>query len=270
MGVSSTQMAHYQTPKLVPSKTASAGLKALAFLLVAVVLHALFLIHIPVRNLDNGAEQEGVGGITVGIKRLTLPPAPAPAASPAPAPEVKPPKPKPKPRPKPEPKTVNKKLAPKPKPKPEPVKQVTPAPTPASADTSPSPAATVSDQVTKSQSSKQAQSGSAAPVAGGGNPKVRIKYIRKLAAWLERHKRYPNVARRRNQEGTVLLNFTVNQSGELQRYNLVKQSEYELLNEAVEKMINKATPMPKVPKELMSGRDEISFTVPVSFKMGRR
>lgn len=284
MSNASSQATAYQPPSVFTEAVASVWAQRLGVLLAALFIHALFLMHIPLVSSENGAKAVGISGIEVGIKRLTLPPASAPAApqpkKPEPKLEPKPePKPtaKPKPEPKPQPKLqpklqpVNKKLppkaAPKPVAKPEPAPKPEPVPQPVAKSVPPQPTAAPS---APSASRSQQASNSPPPVAGGGNPKVRVKYVRKLAAWLERHKRYPTAARRRNQEGTVLLQFTIDQRGELQSYNLVRESEHPLLNDAVEKMIKKASPLPKVPNDLMGGQSNITFTVPVSFKMGRR
>lgn len=104
---------------------------------------------------------------------------------------------------------------------------------------------------------------------GGGNPDLEIMYASRLLSWLERFKRYPVTARRRGQEDIILLQFTIETNGQLVSYQLTSSSRYSILNEAVEKMILQASPMPEIPEELRNGKTKFTYTVPVEFKLTR-
>lgn len=242
--------------------------------LLAVILHAAFLVHISFEVDDHGAKDFGSKGVSIGIKRLPMPLAtvaalPVAQANPVPKPELKPvSSPKPKAVEKP-PKSAVSKAVP-----------ATPRPAKPRALASPRAVAQVNRQQTEAslgehtaeqntaQSAEQTEMTPAA-VAGGGDPNVRIQYVRELAAWLEQHKRYPNAARRRGQEGRVLLEFSMAQNGALEQYQIIHSTPYPLLNKAVEKMITMSNPLPAVPTSVMGDRQRITFTVPVSFTLSR-
>ena len=92
-------------------------------------------------------------------------------------------------------------------------------------------------------------------------------YYAQLAQWLERHKKYPTIARRRNQQDNVTIQFVMNKQGKLLRYKLIKPSKYDSLNRATIKMLERASPMPVPPKELIGDKIELKYTIPVNFKL---
>ncbi|NCC36784.1 MAG: energy transducer TonB, partial [Chloroflexia bacterium] len=51
-----------------------------------------------------------------------------------------------------------------------------------------------------------------------------------LAAWLARHKRYPEQARRRQQQGTVRVTFTIDRQGRLLSHRIASSSGHPLLD----------------------------------------
>tara|TARA_R110002096_G_scaffold318888_2_gene513173 strand:- start:501 stop:1247 length:747 start_codon:yes stop_codon:yes gene_type:complete len=95
----------------------------------------------------------------------------------------------------------------------------------------------------------------------------KAQYYSQLATWLERHKKYPTVARRRNQQGKVTIKFVLDKEGRLMSYQLSKASKYNSLNTATIKMLQRASPMPVPPKALMGDRNELEFTIPVNFNL---
>ncbi len=102
---------------------------------------------------------------------------------------------------------------------------------------------------------------------GGGDPKVRVSYRQLLLQQLERHKRYPNSAMRRGQEGIINLEFVIDQDGNVLSYQLPSPSKYKSLNKAVEKMIKKANPLPKIPDSIRTGALEYRFIAPIKFEL---
>lgn len=97
--------------------------------------------------------------------------------------------------------------------------------------------------------------------------KEKALYYATLAQWLERHKKYPTIARRRNQQGEVTIKFVLNRQGDLLRYELVTPSEHHSLNTATIKMLERASPMPIPPKEIIGEKTELEFTIPVNFNL---
>ena len=99
------------------------------------------------------------------------------------------------------------------------------------------------------------------------DPALKRRYELRLLAWLEKHKKYPIIARRRGQQGTVMVEFTMNAGGEVLSHTIVQASKYAALNEAVVKMIRRSSPMPAVPKELRGFKTQYSYTIPINFTL---
>ncbi len=101
--------------------------------------------------------------------------------------------------------------------------------------------------------------------AGGGRPGDRQDYLATLAAWLERHKEYPQQARARRQEGVVLLRFTIDRAGRLLNWRIDQGSGYAALDREVEAMLRRATPLPPLPPEMTQA--ELELAVPIRFRL---
>ncbi|WP_199930334.1 energy transducer TonB [Sedimenticola thiotaurini] len=86
-----------------------------------------------------------------------------------------------------------------------------------------------------------------------------------LQSWLERHKEYPRRARRRHQQGVVMLYFVMNRQGQVLHYEIRKSSGYALLDREVSEMIKRAQPLPPMPATLTGSRLEL--VVPVEFAL---
>jgi len=111
------------------------------------------------------------------------------------------------------------------------------------------------------------QTGQANASVGISNANMEADYLATLASWLARHKRYPRAARRRNLEGVATLSFTVNAAGNVLRYAVVKSSGYEVLDREVENMLQRAEPLPSLPRDL--GRASLDITIPIRFELAR-
>jgi len=101
--------------------------------------------------------------------------------------------------------------------------------------------------------------------SGPTTAELRRRYLGQLAAWLNRHKRYPRQARRRHQEGTVQLYFVMDRQGRVLSHRIVSGSGHRLLDEAAEKMLSRAGPLPAIPPELALSTLEV--TVPITFSL---
>ena len=230
------------------------------------------------------AEEPPVEQIDVAVQHDVLPP-PLPEIvepiapveqKPEPKPEpvkpitepkpVKPPKPvvEAPPPPKPKPKTPKApeppKLAKKPEPQPEP--QPGPQPRPTETQVAMS-APSVSGTEGKAGTLNSRNTGNADDTSGGGIPGEMVDYMSVLQAWLERHKEYPRSARLRRIEGTTLLYFVMDRSGKVIDYRIQKSSGHELLDHEVEAMIQRAQPLPEIPKDMH--RQRLELVVPVQF-----
>jgi len=93
--------------------------------------------------------------------------------------------------------------------------------------------------------------------------RAKAEYLAAVQRWLERHKAYPRQARRRQQQGTATLKFTLEPDGRVSRYRLLHSSGHQLLDQAVLAMIQRAQPLPVMPKSL--GHLPIQLSLPVRF-----
>jgi protein TonB len=87
-------------------------------------------------------------------------------------------------------------------------------------------------------------------------------YARLLGEWLDRHKEYPNRAQKRNQQGVVLCEFTMAVDGSILSHRIVESSGFPLLDEEVEALFERASPLPVPP----AGAD-LTYTVPIVFAL---
>jgi protein TonB len=182
------------------------------------------------------------------------PPAPAPPTPepppppqiveqppPPPAPVAETPPPPPKPEPKPEPKPI-------PKPRPRPVQQAQqtmpdlPLPLPMPSQAAP-------------QAAPQTASIPSPPA-----PTISPDYRSMLSGWLESHKRYPEEARQRGEEGRAVLRFRVDRSGRVLDYSVVSSTGFADLDQAVEAMMRGAT-LPPFPPSMREPEIEVSVTI---------
>ena len=156
-------------------------------------------------------------------------PQPEPAPSPPPEPQPEPPPPPPKvrlPRPPPveHPKPAGKpvRLAPK---------ASTPPTMPGPATAEPASAGTT-EPASAAASQAAADSVSAADLSG---------WRQSLAAWIARHKIYPDEARRQGIEGTVALRFSLDSTGKVAAIAVLHGSGSAILDAAAEAMLTGAT-----------------------------
>jgi protein TonB len=192
---------------------------------------------------------------------------------PSPIAEVVPPVPKPEPvvveTPAPSPK-----VAEKPAPQPKVVERPRPSPKPSpkpptKGASAPRVAGESRTGMGESGLSARGQGSGAGTGKGGGSKsgssEGQSRYYGKLAAWLARHKRYPAAARRSRQTGTVRVTFTIDRNGRVLSKRIVASSGHSALDQEVEAMLRRASPMPKIPREL--GGSTLTVTLPVVFNL---
>ncbi|MGE0213359.1 MAG: cell envelope integrity protein TolA [Parvibaculaceae bacterium] len=85
-----------------------------------------------------------------------------------------------------------------------------------------------------------------------------------IAARLQRHKRYPEEAKRKGAKGIVRVSFTINRSGQVTRSQIVGSSGELSLDKEVRAMLSRAAPFPPLPDDMGSS---LSITVPISFSL---
>lgn len=145
-----------------------------------------------------------------------------------PPPPPKPPEPKPIPKPRPQPRPVQQVE--------QPPQQQLPLPLP-------------------SQAQQMASIPTPAPA-----PTISPDYRTLLSGWLESHKRYPEEARQRGEEGRAVLRFRVDRYGRVLDYQVVSSTGYGDLDQSVENMMRGAT-MPPFPPSMTEPEIEVSVTI---------
>jgi periplasmic protein TonB len=111
----------------------------------------------------------------------------------------------------------------------------------------------------------------AAPVAAPppvptASAEVSSAYRAALAAWFESHKRYPDLARQRGEEGRVVLRFVVDRSGHVVDHAIVQGSGFADLDAAVDAMVQGAA-MPPFPAGMTE--PQIQVSIAIRFSMAR-
>jgi periplasmic protein TonB len=97
------------------------------------------------------------------------------------------------------------------------------------------------------------------------SPEASAGYRALLSSWLERHKRYPEAARQRGEEGRAVLRFAVDRDGRVLDYAVIASSGYPDLDQSVEEMMRGAT-LPPFPAGMPQPRMEISVTIRFSLR----
>lgn len=101
--------------------------------------------------------------------------------------------------------------------------------------------------------------GAASAVAGNAVP----TWQGSLRAHLERHKRYPEVAQFRRQQGVSTIRFVIDRAGRVLTARLERASGHTSLDEEALALLDRAQPLPLPPEEIPGER--IELVVPVQF-----
>ncbi|MBV8133825.1 MAG: energy transducer TonB [Alphaproteobacteria bacterium] len=230
---------------------------------------ALLILLLPT-SIPTVPEPLATGGIEVVLAPLPKPEeppqqaeTPPPVATPPPEPEppppdepvaaVEPPPPVPEvPAPvvePPPPPAPRKPTVKPPKPVRHQLEQAAPSPTPAPSQ--PTPAAVAAPQTA------YAPTPVPAPVP---STEVSPGYRALLSAWLENHKRYPDSARQRGEEGRAVLRFAVDRSGRVLDFAVAQSSGYPDLDASLEEMMSGAL-LPPFPASMTQPRIDVSVTI---------
>lgn len=129
----------------------------------------------------------------------------------------------------------------------------------------PDSAAAIAGSTGRSGTQTLDQLGAANHATQGGRPGAKADYLARLAAWLERHKEYPRSARRRREQGTATLVFTVGRTGQVTGVQITKSSGSATLDREVRAMIQRALPLPRFSNDMTS--HHITLAVPIRFSL---
>jgi protein TonB len=99
----------------------------------------------------------------------------------------------------------------------------------------------------------------------GGAPHIEPSWQTTLVRQLQRAKRYPHEAQSHNEQGVVLLSFSLDRNGHVLAHRIAKSSGYAALDDEVMAMIMRAEPLPPFPASMPQER--IDLTVPIRFSL---
>ena len=102
---------------------------------------------------------------------------------------------------------------------------------------------------------------------GKKNSKAILTYQRQLIVHQKKFRRYPSKARRRGQQGTAKVEFSIDRSGKVIGKKLIGSSGYPILDEAALAAVDRASPYPAPPVEV-SG-EVLHYAIPIQFKIKR-
>jgi len=102
----------------------------------------------------------------------------------------------------------------------------------------------------------------AAPPAPPAHPSP--AWLAGISAWLLAHRSYPDAARQRGQEGTVVVRFTVDHDGHVLDVTLVRGSGSDALDQAAQSLLRGAV-LPPFPSEMTLPQQVI--TVPIRYRL---
>lgn len=95
-----------------------------------------------------------------------------------------------------------------------------------------------------------------------GNPR---DYFSLLIAWLNQHKDYPPAVKKKRQQGTVVLAFSIDRSGTVLTSRVQESSGYPLLDQAALDMLARANPLPAMPDSMP--RQRLRLAVPIEYSL---
>jgi periplasmic protein TonB len=123
------------------------------------------------------------------------------------------------------------------------------------------------EPVAKPQQAEQAQPPAprTAQQVKGGAPRIEPSWQTSLVRQLQRAKRYPAQAQSRNEQGVVLLRFSLDRNGHVLAHSIARSSGYPDLDDEVMAMIIRAEPLPAFPPSMPQER--LDLTVPIRFSI---
>jgi protein TonB len=233
-------------------------------LLVVLALHGGLLLIIMLRQMLT--EPIGMPPAAVMIDLAPLPAVtPAAPAPLPPEPQVRTPPPEPPPEPQPVPEPEIHKFAPSPAPHPVVTLPAPRPPKPKVKRVERPPETQREPQPTAPPPSPAAPQSTVSQGAATSAASARVTWQAQLLAWLEKYKRYPRVAQEQHQQGVAYLRFAIDRQGKVLSSQINKSSGFELLDDEVLALVQRAQPMPTPPPEVLGER--IDLVVPVAFSL---
>jgi TonB family protein len=93
----------------------------------------------------------------------------------------------------------------------------------------------------------------------------RDEYIKHVARRISASFRYPTRARRNNQEGRVVVKFTIGKGGELLTAELIDKSGFSVIDQDALETVQRASPFGKLPKDI--NEERLPLMLPIIYKL---
>jgi periplasmic protein TonB len=107
-----------------------------------------------------------------------------------------------------------------------------------------------------------------APTAGQAaarSKRAEVSWQKALVSHLNRFKRYPDGARARGSQGSVLVEFTIDRSGNVVASRVLRHSGSSFLDEEAIAVLQRASPLPRPPTEITG--ELFPLTLPIQFRI---
>ena len=95
---------------------------------------------------------------------------------------------------------------------------------------------------------------------------ILVRYEQLISLWMDKHKEYPISARQSNVTGEAVIRIQINRMGDILNYGFERRTGSKELDAAVIRMVEAASPVPKVPENYPEG-DIIEFLIPIRFSL---
>lgn len=92
-----------------------------------------------------------------------------------------------------------------------------------------------------------------------------IRYEEMVIALLQQKKQYPRIARRMRMEGTARIFLNIDADGNIKTYLLKKSTGYDVLDDAVRRMVDRAAPFPPIPNKTFA-----RLEIPIRFSLSNK
>ncbi len=100
---------------------------------------------------------------------------------------------------------------------------------------------------------------------GAGSGSALQGYLHQVRSLLERNKIYPPQARSRNEQGVVVVRFTITVDGGIGGVSLSRSSGHDSLDQAAQETVSRVRRFPPIPAELQ--KSSLRIEVPLSFRL---
>lgn len=127
------------------------------------------------------------------------------------------------------------------------------------------PGAAANTGATGTEGTGRGLSGSGKAAVAGSGFGAGDDYLKRLRRWIKQRMEYPAESKRRKEEGTVLVAFTIARDGTILSKEIRESSGFPGLDEAVLDMLDRSSPVPPLPEEFVG--EQARVVLPFQFEL---